>query len=313
MSIIITGGLFYFIVKDYPISSFIEVFQEIEVLYVGLGLVTMSVMFLLGGIRWKVLFPQYTLWDSVNGVILGVAANFLIPMRGGELVRAFFLSKKTGVQVSKLFGKIIIERSTDMISLLIFLFISGAVLGEIVTNESGYILAMGIIACSMIYLFLTIYKYHYLSIENLITGIKFKNRILNFIKEKLLTALIPFKEVSFNKIVKAQAISFAISLSSILLLYYFLLASNVQISFLWVIVIFPLVVLSISLPVTIGHIGVYHAALLLALSFIGIDEPDMVGKVILVHLFTVIPPLLYGCFIVLLNRKIENNFDELNE
>lgn len=306
-SAIIAGGLFYYVIKDYDLYSLISVIKDVKPWYVFFGIITMSGMYVLGGIRWKYLYPKYTLKQSIDGVIVAVAANTIIPMRGGELVRALFLSKKAGGQVSELFGKIIIERTTDIISLLVLLFMSGAVLGEVVRDESRYILALGIMACSIIYLFIGIYKHCHIAIDNKISKIEFENRAFSFIKEKVLAMLIPFKKVPFHSVFIAQMVSFTIIFSGILLLFFFLLASNIQINFLSVMAIFPLVVLSISLPVTIGHVGVYHAALIIALSYVGVDDPDLVGKVILVHLFTVVPPLVYGCFLVLTtNFKIKN-------
>lgn len=259
-------------------------------------------MFFLGGIRWACLYPGYTLRQSINGVVVAVAANAIIPMRGGEVVRAFFLNRNTGAQISGLFGKIIIERTTDMISLLVFLLISAVVLGGVVKNESAPILALGLFACSIIYLFLLLYRHYHNYIDGLIEKINLKNSVLRYIKEKILIMLTPFKEASLRRIMIAQVISFAISFSGILLLFYFLLAANVQINLWSAIVIFPLVALSISLPLTIGHVGVYHAALFVALSYIGIDDPGLAGKVILVHLLTIGPPVIYGWILISLTK-----------
>ena len=106
--------------------------------------------------------------------------------------------------------------------------------------------------------------------------------------------LAPFKEIKFQRIMIAQLISFGIVFFGILLLYNSLLAVNITTDLSSIAIIFPLIVLSISLPISVAHIGVYHAAMIISLSYIQVNDADLLGKVIIVHLVSIIPPILYG-------------------
>lgn len=268
-------------------------------------------MYFLGGIRWKYLYPEYSLKISTDAVVIAIAANALIPIRGGEIVRAFFLSKHSGGKISAILGKVLIERTTDMLSILSLLSISGAVLGEIIKKESIHIILFGLVAVSLIYSFLFVYKNYHEKIDKYLNFLLSKNKILTIIKEKLLIMLTPFKNMQLSRIIVAQIMSFGIVLFGILLLYFSLLSVNISADLSSIAVIFPLVVLSISLPISVAHVGVYHGAMILSLSYIQINDINLVGKVIVVHLLSIVPPILYG--VILLSLANLNFFKASNK
>src|SRR3989338_3861334 len=86
--------------------------------------------FFFRAVKWKYLlkpFAEVSLSDSYHFTMIGFFANNLLPARIGELVRAYALSKKTGLCKVKSFATVIVDRVTDgtaLIGLFAVLFVA---------------------------------------------------------------------------------------------------------------------------------------------------------------------------------------------
>jgi uncharacterized protein (TIRG00374 family) len=74
--------------------------------------------------RWGIFFrhlkriPPYSLFSST---LIGLAANNVLPLRVGEAVRAYSISKKEEIAFATSFTTVILERIFDMVTVLLFL------------------------------------------------------------------------------------------------------------------------------------------------------------------------------------------------
>lgn len=72
--------------------------------------------------RWQTLLhpvhPDTGLWTAFNAVMIGYAANTIIP-RSGELIRPFVYSRREGIPLATSISSVIVERVLDVIALLI--------------------------------------------------------------------------------------------------------------------------------------------------------------------------------------------------
>ena len=103
--------------------------------------------------RWKFLLhpligkPKKGIYSVV---IVGYMANNLIPIRIGEVIRAYYLSLREGCSTSAAFGTVAVERATDVLALLLFLGAAGLLgasgveraFGEIASKVPGGTLVM---------------------------------------------------------------------------------------------------------------------------------------------------------------------------
>jgi uncharacterized protein (TIRG00374 family) len=91
--------------------------------------------------RWHYLLrpikkiPTLTMFPIV---CIGYMGNNIYPARAGELLRAYVLKKREGVQISASLATIIIERVFDGVVMLGFVFVNLPKLAEL-TGESGFI------------------------------------------------------------------------------------------------------------------------------------------------------------------------------
>ncbi len=99
-----------------------RVFREANYLYLVPGAGCYFVALWLRTLRWKVILlpleglPVPRLWPIL---IIGYAANNLLPIRLGELIRAYFLGTASGVSKSAGLATIVVERVFDGLALLL--------------------------------------------------------------------------------------------------------------------------------------------------------------------------------------------------
>ncbi len=292
--------LMVFLIRKYDIPNIGELFEDISLCKYIFGFISALMVYLFSGLRWKYLFPSYSYLHSVNGVVVAVAANTIIPARGGELFRSFIMKRVTGITVTKGIGNIIIERSMDFFVLFIFLIVSLSILGNKLRSDIVDSKTIIIVIC-------------FLSVA-LILIIFFKNRLFRFVEKfadrmivfggirkyaatKMLDLVDGFRRIKVSEYLIGLIITISITCFSVLSMYFYISGCGAELSIKDAFCIYPLIALSISLPVSVGYVGVYHASMIGALSIIGVNNPQIVGIVILVHMFTVIPPVFYGSLV----------------
>lgn len=130
-----------------------------EVRHMHWGWVTLAVLsnifvFLLQGWRWKLLLrpvKHVPFAHTVEAIYVGLFANEVLPLRAGELIRCFLLSKSSGIPVSVSFASALIERIFDGIWLMACFFFClhmGRLPGVLL--KGGYILGILIVICGAI-------------------------------------------------------------------------------------------------------------------------------------------------------------------
>src|SRR5438445_5057809 len=79
---------------------------------------------LLRAIRWRVLLLPLgspSIGISFSSMMLGYLANNLLPMRAGEVVRAYALGRQSSISKSAVLATIVVERAVDgIIMILVF-------------------------------------------------------------------------------------------------------------------------------------------------------------------------------------------------
>ena len=127
-------------------------------------------------VRWRTLLkpivPKIGLFDTFKVVVIGYMANDVLPARIGELVRAYVLSRRTGVRKTATLATIFVERVFDGLTMLGFAagvvvftliwdadaFMTGAdhKLGSLFTDLSIPIVIASIIFLGMLVAFIAI-------------------------------------------------------------------------------------------------------------------------------------------------------------
>jgi uncharacterized protein (TIRG00374 family) len=97
-----------------------QALQGLEYIYLVPILILYVVHFVLRALRWNYLLPGdpvriRTLFDSI---MIGNFASFILPLRAGEFIRPFMLSKESEYKFSIGFISVVVERFFDLIAVL---------------------------------------------------------------------------------------------------------------------------------------------------------------------------------------------------
>jgi uncharacterized protein (TIRG00374 family) len=137
--------------------SWHELWEEIRALdwrWVALGVITEVLTYVIQGWRWSLLLrpvaPVSTPLAS-RAIFVGLFVNEVLPLRAGELIRCFLLTRWSEIPISVTLASALIERIFDGVALMVGVFFSFRYLKQFPLTH-GQARVLGIIADSSIFL-----------------------------------------------------------------------------------------------------------------------------------------------------------------
>ncbi|MCH7407879.1 flippase-like domain-containing protein [Belliella sp. DSM 111904] len=128
VSLIVAVGIFWFLYKDISFEELSEAVAELSWYWLAASILVALVGFWLRAWRWKLLIDasaetkvktSRTFW----ALMIGYLANLIVP-RAGEVARCGVLKRTDGLDMGKLVGTVIVERSIDLLMMLICIFLA---------------------------------------------------------------------------------------------------------------------------------------------------------------------------------------------
>jgi hypothetical protein len=127
--------------------------------WIALAIAADVVVYTLQSWRWLLILKpveSVSIWTSIRAIYVGLFANEVLPLRTGELIRCFLITRWSSIPLSVSFASALIERIFDGIWLMACFFVTLQI-AELprVLERAGYILgiiiviASGIIAVGM--------------------------------------------------------------------------------------------------------------------------------------------------------------------
>lgn len=137
--IIIILSLFYAF-KGVKLSELKDAFLTVRYVYLIPALVLILSSYWLRAVRWRYLVcsvkKDVKTAELYSPMMVGYMANML-PARAGEFVRAYLLSKRTGINLSSSFATIFIERLFDLMVVLVLIAWVLFFMSDIVTANNS--------------------------------------------------------------------------------------------------------------------------------------------------------------------------------
>ena len=129
--IFISVGGIYWAFKDFQFVEFSNSIQRINYLFLLLATLFLWGSVWFRAIRWRYLYRKEVLPTTASlyrAELMGYFGNNVLPLRLGELMRAYLIGREWHLPKSYVFGTIVLERILDAISLafLSFLLIKSA-------------------------------------------------------------------------------------------------------------------------------------------------------------------------------------------
>ena len=262
--------------------------------------------FILRALRWRYLLPETAsppklkiLFDSM---MAGNFASYVLPLRAGEFVRPFLLSRQSSYAFPTAFVSVVIERFFDLVTVLL----SFAVLLVFLPNLDPLVYkgaqALGVVAVGILVVMLV-----GTFLPNLLTAIS--SKVASYLPQKLGAGIRKFTTDFLHglsvlrhhgNLLRVVALTAVVWGSCYLLFYTFLFAFPLTPTVLAGVAVAVITALAVAAPSAPGFIGVYQAGCIIALKAFGVSEEMAAAYGIITHLFHYAVTIGYG--VILLNR-----------
>ncbi|MBN2062152.1 MAG: flippase-like domain-containing protein [Deltaproteobacteria bacterium] len=255
--------------------------------------------------RWHTLLEpiKKTRFSSrLSTILLGFAANCVLPARLGEFVRANYLGNSEKISSSAAFATIVVERFFDGLTLLLILLIG--ILGTKFPGEyssiaekirhTGIIL---FIVYIILILLLICFKYK----TDLL--LKFMGRILFFLPKNILTKIIHITGNFSQGLVLIRGYTGWIKVILYSLLLWLVSIFQIQLVGYSIILDIPLFTaclilamgsFGVMIPSAPGFIGTFHLAVQYGFILYGIGKEEALSAAIIWHATFFFPTILFG-------------------
>ncbi len=261
--------------------------------------------------RWKLLGDSYrgTPWHFFfRATSIGLMLNMFLPFRSGDLFQAYFISRGGRFSRSYALATVVLERLVDTISPLLML-IGGSlfvVMPEAVSLPK--ILAFfGALAAGIVL---------FIRQAERISAFAGRFGWLGY-REKVVRLLGTLAgSLSFMKsrqvLFKALPITFfnwfVITIVSTWSLLY---AVDIRLTFLQVIVVQGIMVISVAIPASPGYIGTWEFFTVLALGVFGVDRDQALSFAILTHFMSFLPVTLAGISVLACESMLKKDRQDI--
>jgi len=263
--------------------------------------------YLLRALRWQFLLRPLgptRLSQAFRTTVMGFAANTVLPLRAGEMVRPYLLARREGLSVPATITTIILERLLDLMTVLVFLGlfvvffdpgldrVNAAVyksvkLGGLVgTLGSGAVLlVLGLNAVR------PVLTHRLVDACLRVVPVRFRSRLSALIYG-LLDGLAVTRDLT--RLAQAIALSFPLWLSIATGIWLVTVAFHMTVPFTGSFLIMALLTVGVAAP-TPGAVGGFHEAFRIGTAvFYGVDNDRAVGAAIVLHAASFIPVTLLG-------------------
>ena len=322
VGLVLSIGILYFLFKDTNWKEVGRAIQHTDYFWLTMCLVGMNVSFLLRVQRWTYIvraIQPVTFRALFSATSIGNLANFVLPGRAGEPIRALVLTRLTRISFFKSFALVAMDRVTDLIGLMAVIILSVLVYSpdgnvvipkETFNTAEPYIFSTTMVKSfermtligGVVFILLMVGLY-----MNQQLILRWSDRIIGLISkkmaEKIHSIIQHFAEGmhvfrSISDMFKSIAYSLLTWFVYVLLLYFALKAFHINGPWYLPVIMQLFIAIFISPPGMPGFIGQFHLAIVLSMMMLvpNVSPNDAKAVAIVVHLLNILYVYVIGIF-----------------
>jgi len=302
IGILASAAFVYLAFRAVDFTQMVHSFRSARYWYLIPVLFILFLSHYLRAIRWRYLLEPVVRLDTgslFSSLMVGYAANVVMPAHLGEFVRAHVLSRKRPVSMGCAFATIVVERIIDVFALLILLALSMTVHPfPSWVVKSGYVMLGG--AVLLFSLLVLCKKYEAKTLEALCSLTKplpagIGGRVVIW-TGRFLSGILPLKRGSDYLL--AAFLSVAIwacyGLTLHLCLHAFDFVNIYKLAWHAALVLLVITTISIVVPSSPGYVGTFHYLCQLALGLFGVPASPALSYATLAHGVLFVPVFFVG-------------------
>jgi glycosyltransferase 2 family protein len=156
LGLLVTAGIIWLGLSRIDLSETIRAFADVRVGYVVAGGALVIAVIAILAVRWHVLLPSsphVPMRFVFCYLMTGYMVNAIMPLRLGDLVRAYLLGRRHGIAVSMTLSTVVAERFFDVLAIVVIGFLVSTVLDLPPAVEVGLrtFAVLGIAGASLLY------------------------------------------------------------------------------------------------------------------------------------------------------------------
>lgn len=257
--------------------------------WVALAIVVDVCSYVLQGLRWKLLLTsvgRITWLQAAQGIYAGLFTSEVLPLRAGEVMRAYVVARRLQKPVSAIFPSVLVERLFDGVWLSIAVGIAATLLPlPPAFRLAADVLGVLIVGAAALFLYEVLRvppappaHHHHLHPPHWLTRFR---REFGQIGRRRETYL-------------ALAVSLAVLAGQALAFWLVMRAYGFEVSFLQGASALIVVSLGTAVPGAPANVGTYQFATVVGLTLLGIDKTRASGFSVVVFVILTIPLLVIG-------------------
>jgi uncharacterized protein (TIRG00374 family) len=307
LGIAVSAGLLWWAMRGLHPGDVVRTVRAAPPLPLLLAVLVATLVFPLRALRWRLLLREpdgaslrgRAAWTSIT---IGYAGNNLLPFRAGEVLRAYAASRLAPVRMSSAFASVAVERVFDALTVVasfgLALFTSGMStsvrIGGMalpdVARRVGILTAVAVIAAAAI---LTRADAAGRLISRVVPwpGVSSKLvTLLHGIREGLTALKSPAR---LGAVILWSIAIWAVNALSFQLLFP---AFGIEVGYAGAVIVQSAIVFGIAVPSSPGFIGVFEAAIVVALALYGVPQDRAVAYALTYHAATFLPITALGLY-----------------
>jgi glycosyltransferase 2 family protein len=301
-AVVVTVVFGYFAVKDVKPQEVADALREANLWWLLPALLLLAVSLFLRALRWRYLFAPETrppLTPVTASMLVGLALNNLLPLRAGEAARIVALNRATQTSRAEILSTVALERALDVLCLLLLLFVALPFLPEVSWVGAAAVLAL-VVALGLAVVMVVLALFGERPVRAVLRPLaRFRflhPERLEHVADNLVHGLAGLRRrrLAFGGVAWTTLSWVLLSVSFWLVTLCFDLDLPVVSGLL----VLTAVGLSLVLPAGPASVGVFEAAVIVALGAYDVPRADALTYAIVLHALNFFPYLIAGAVAV---------------
>ena len=131
VAVAVSTAILFAIFSQIELEKFGRYFSDMDWGWFGASMVVFIPVFFIHAVRLRYLMGgKLSISNSLKIVLAGSSLNMILPSKGGQLAKGFFMQRHTGMDLKTCFSAVILERVVDVTALVLLLFAGLYILGD---------------------------------------------------------------------------------------------------------------------------------------------------------------------------------------
>ena len=285
---LVSAAALFYVFSKLDWHEFLHYLKAISIFDVLLLILIYLLGFIPRALRSKMMLPALSPNGAMGGVMIGYAANNLLPARLGELVRAQLVGTVEGIRRSTTLSSIVFERVLDGFVIVILLFIGCSNLALPAWAEKARWSGLILFSCLLLGFLVSGF------FPNFFRRFLPKGGLGQFIEGAIEGAAIGCRSIGALSVI--VLLSFLTWIIETGMFYYCFRIFGIQQSFLAALFVLGVINLGILIPNSPGNVGVFEGFTILALEVFAVSKAQATAYSVVIHLCQYIPVTMIGLF-----------------